>query len=165
PEGVRREGGGTTNEGASGGHWMTCTWLHDMRARWHIRHAALGKHEDAADQASSTAPPAPRNCCGQAPDSEESSSVAARALGGGDGTPTGGGLRVTLPPLNVAPPEGAAVPDVALFVPCYVDQFYPQVGVATGTLLERLGCTVHFRELALVIGAPRARSAKVFLVG
>jgi UDP-N-acetylglucosamine 1-carboxyvinyltransferase len=30
----------------------------------------------------------------------------------------------------------------ALFVPCYVDAFYPEVGIATLELLERLGCEV-----------------------
>ncbi|HEY5824518.1 MAG TPA: (Fe-S)-binding protein, partial [Cyclobacteriaceae bacterium] len=28
---------------------------------------------------------------------------------------------------------------VALFLPCYVDQFYPQVGIATLQLLTKLG--------------------------
>ena len=32
---------------------------------------------------------------------------------------------------------------VGLFIPCYIDQFYPQVGVATLQLLEKHGCTVH----------------------
>jgi L-lactate dehydrogenase complex protein LldE len=31
---------------------------------------------------------------------------------------------------------------VGLFVPCYVDQFYPQVAIATLRLLERVGCEV-----------------------
>ncbi|MDQ7040261.1 MAG: (Fe-S)-binding protein [Rhodothermus sp.] len=31
---------------------------------------------------------------------------------------------------------------VALFVPCYIDQFYPDVARAALTLLERLGCRV-----------------------
>ena len=29
---------------------------------------------------------------------------------------------------------------VALFIPCYVDAFFPEVGIATLELLERLGC-------------------------
>ena len=33
---------------------------------------------------------------------------------------------------------------VALFVPCYVDAFFPEVGIATLELLERLGCEVDF---------------------
>lgn len=50
------------------------------------------------------------------------------------------------------------MPDVALFVPCYVDQFYPQVGMATATLLERLGCTVHFPEEQTCCGQPMANA-------
>ncbi|WCS22663.1 (Fe-S)-binding protein [Methylobacterium sp. NMS14P] len=33
---------------------------------------------------------------------------------------------------------------VGLFVPCYVDAFEPEVGIATLELLERLGCTVEY---------------------
>jgi len=33
---------------------------------------------------------------------------------------------------------------VALFVPCYVDAFEPEVGVATLELLERFGCKVEY---------------------
>ena len=33
---------------------------------------------------------------------------------------------------------------VGLFIPCYVDAFEPEVGVATLELLERLGCTVDY---------------------
>jgi Fe-S oxidoreductase len=33
---------------------------------------------------------------------------------------------------------------VALFVPCYMDAFEPEVGVATLELLERLGCVVEY---------------------
>ena len=33
---------------------------------------------------------------------------------------------------------------VGLFIPCYVDQFYPQVGIATLELLEKVGCTVVY---------------------
>ena len=31
---------------------------------------------------------------------------------------------------------------VGLFIPCYIDQFYPQVGIATLQLLEKCGCEV-----------------------
>ncbi|MDF9800868.1 Fe-S oxidoreductase [Catalinimonas alkaloidigena] len=31
---------------------------------------------------------------------------------------------------------------IGLFVPCYVDQFYPQVAIATLELLEKLGYQV-----------------------
>ncbi|USI73899.1 (Fe-S)-binding protein [Sphingomonas morindae] len=33
---------------------------------------------------------------------------------------------------------------VGLFVPCYVDAFHPEVGIATLQLLERLGCDVEY---------------------
>ncbi len=33
---------------------------------------------------------------------------------------------------------------VALFIPCYMDAFEPEVGIATLELLERLGCTVDY---------------------
>ena len=69
--------------------------------------------------------------------------------------------------------------EVGLFIPCYVDQFYPQVGPATVTLLaarlrfEEPGFGLFISgpsktadiELALVIGAHGARSTMVFLVG
>ncbi len=48
--------------------------------------------------------------------------------------------------------------DVALFVPCYVDQIYPRVGLATADLLERLGVTVHFPEEQTCCGQPMANS-------
>ena len=48
--------------------------------------------------------------------------------------------------------------DVGLFIPCYVDQFYPQVGLATVTLLERLGCKVHFPEAQTCCGQPMANA-------
>lgn len=34
--------------------------------------------------------------------------------------------------------------NVGLFVPCYVDQFYPQVAIATLRVLERVGCEVAY---------------------
>jgi L-lactate dehydrogenase complex protein LldE len=48
--------------------------------------------------------------------------------------------------------------EVALFIPCYVDQLYPQVGLATATLLERLGVKVHFPEAQTCCGQPMANS-------
>jgi len=47
---------------------------------------------------------------------------------------------------------------VALFLPCYVDQFYPQVGIATLELLEKLGCEVHFPMNQTCCGQPMANS-------
>jgi L-lactate dehydrogenase complex protein LldE len=50
------------------------------------------------------------------------------------------------------------VPKVALFVPCYVDQLYPGVAVATLRLLERHGCTVLFPEGQTCCGQPQANA-------
>ena len=48
--------------------------------------------------------------------------------------------------------------EVALFVPCYVDQLYPRVGLATAELLERYGVTVRFPEGQTCCGQPMANS-------
>lgn len=48
--------------------------------------------------------------------------------------------------------------NVALFIPCYVNQFYPQVGIATLQLLERLGCTVSYPINQTCCGQPMANS-------
>jgi L-lactate dehydrogenase complex protein LldE len=47
---------------------------------------------------------------------------------------------------------------VGLFIPCYIDQFYPQVGVATLQILEKLGCEVHFPLKQTCCGQPMANS-------
>ena len=47
---------------------------------------------------------------------------------------------------------------VALFVPCYVDAFYPEVGIATLELLERLGCDVYYPLDQTCCGKPMANS-------
>lgn len=47
---------------------------------------------------------------------------------------------------------------VGLFIPCYVDQFYPQVGIATIELLEKAGCTVDYPFGQTCCGQPMANS-------
>ncbi|MBT28405.1 MAG: Fe-S oxidoreductase [Thalassobius sp.] len=47
---------------------------------------------------------------------------------------------------------------VALFIPCYVDQFYPNVGIATLELLEKLGVEVDFPLDQTCCGQPMANS-------
>ena len=47
---------------------------------------------------------------------------------------------------------------VGLFIPCYIDQFYPQVAVATLELLERLDCKVVFPLNQTCCGQPMANS-------
>lgn len=48
--------------------------------------------------------------------------------------------------------------EVALFVPCYVDQFYPQVGKATLELLRKFGCKVSYPLQQTCCGQPLANS-------
>jgi L-lactate dehydrogenase complex protein LldE len=45
-------------------------------------------------------------------------------------------------------------PDVALFVPCYVDQLAPEVAWATLSVLERAGCRVHYDPAQTCCGQP-----------
>ena len=47
---------------------------------------------------------------------------------------------------------------VGLFIPCYVDQLYPQVGLATVRVLERHGVTVEYPEDQTCCGQPMANS-------
>jgi L-lactate dehydrogenase complex protein LldE len=50
------------------------------------------------------------------------------------------------------------MPKVALFVPCYIDQLYPQVGLATLRVLRRLGLDIEFPEEQTCCGQPMANS-------
>lgn len=50
------------------------------------------------------------------------------------------------------------MPRVGLFIPCYVDQLYPQVGMATVELLERFGCDVEFPSAQTCCGQPMANT-------
>ncbi|TAG51013.1 MAG: (Fe-S)-binding protein [Cytophagales bacterium] len=47
---------------------------------------------------------------------------------------------------------------VALFIPCYIDQFYPNVGIATVQLLEKFGCEISFPLNQTCCGQPMANS-------
>ena len=47
---------------------------------------------------------------------------------------------------------------VGLFIPCYVDQFYPQVAIASLQLLEKLGCKVDYPFSQTCCGQPMANS-------
>ena len=47
---------------------------------------------------------------------------------------------------------------VGLFIPCYVDQFYPQVAIATLQLLEKLGVDVSYPSNQTCCGQPMANS-------
>ncbi|WP_417941078.1 (Fe-S)-binding protein [Flavobacterium sp. RS13.1] len=52
---------------------------------------------------------------------------------------------------------------VGLFIPCYVDQFYPKVGIATYELLMKLGCYVRFPMKQTCCGQPMANSGYAHL--
>ncbi len=45
---------------------------------------------------------------------------------------------------------------VGLFIPCYIDQFYPHVGLATVRVLEHFGATVEFPVEQSCCGQPMA---------
>lgn len=47
---------------------------------------------------------------------------------------------------------------VALFIPCFIDAFFPEVGVATLELLERLGCEVAYPLDQTCCGQPMGNS-------
>jgi L-lactate dehydrogenase complex protein LldE len=47
---------------------------------------------------------------------------------------------------------------VGLFIPCYVDQFYPKAAIATLELLEKLGVDVGFPNGQTCCGQPMANS-------
>ncbi|AKD02284.1 (Fe-S)-binding protein [Pontibacter korlensis] len=47
---------------------------------------------------------------------------------------------------------------VGLFIPCYIDQFYPQVAIATLQLLEKLGVEVAYPLQQTCCGQPMANS-------
>lgn len=47
---------------------------------------------------------------------------------------------------------------IGLFIPCYVDQFYPQVGMATVEVLERHGVEVDFPTAQTCCGQPLANT-------
>lgn len=47
---------------------------------------------------------------------------------------------------------------VGLFVPCYVDQFYPNAAIATLKLLQKLGVDVHYPLNQTCCGQPMANS-------
>lgn len=54
---------------------------------------------------------------------------------------------------------------VALFVPCYIDQFYPQVAKASWELLKKLGCEVQVPMGQTCCGQPMANSGFAHLNG
>lgn len=53
------------------------------------------------------------------------------------------------------------MPRVGLFIPCYVDQLYPDVGLATVEVLERFGCEIDFPAAQTCCGQPMANTGCV----
>jgi len=49
--------------------------------------------------------------------------------------------------------------NVALFITCLTDQFYPRVGIAVTKILEHLNCRVHFPEAQTCCGNPSSTTA------
>ena len=47
---------------------------------------------------------------------------------------------------------------IGLFIPCYIDAFFPEVGIATLELLEKLGCSVEYPLEQTCCGQPMANS-------
>lgn len=52
---------------------------------------------------------------------------------------------------------------IGLFIPCYVNQFFPKVGIATYELLQKLGCSVEFPLDQTCCGQPMANSGYAHL--
>lgn len=52
---------------------------------------------------------------------------------------------------------------IGLFIPCYVNQFYPQVGVATLRLLQQAGCKVEYPMEQTCCGQPMANAGYMSL--
>src|SRR3989339_2206570 len=48
--------------------------------------------------------------------------------------------------------------NIGLFIPCYIDQFYPQVGIATLELLQKIGLNVVYPMKQTCCGQPLANS-------
>lgn len=48
--------------------------------------------------------------------------------------------------------------DVDLFIPCFIDQLYPQTAANTKLLLEKLGCMVHYNPEQTCCGQPMFNS-------
>jgi L-lactate dehydrogenase complex protein LldE len=55
--------------------------------------------------------------------------------------------------------------NVGLFIPCYVDQFYPNAAIATLQLLEKLGVNVTYPKNQTCCGQPMANSGFEHLTG
>lgn len=50
------------------------------------------------------------------------------------------------------------MPKISLFIPCFVDQVYPETGLAAVSLLRQAGCTVHYPREQTCCGQPAFNS-------
>ena len=57
-----------------------------------------------------------------------------------------------------APPKPRNGRKIGLFIPCYIDAFFPEVGIATLELLEKVGCSVEYPLSQTCCGQPMANS-------
>lgn len=48
--------------------------------------------------------------------------------------------------------------DIQLFIPCYIDQLYPETGFNTVKILEKAGCKVHYNPEQTCCGQPAFNS-------
>jgi len=48
--------------------------------------------------------------------------------------------------------------DIQLFIPCYIDQLYPETGFNTLKILEKAGCKVHYNSEQTCCGQPAFNS-------
>jgi len=48
--------------------------------------------------------------------------------------------------------------DIQLFIPCYIDQMYPETGFNTIKILEKAGCKVHYNTEQTCCGQPAYNS-------
>jgi len=48
--------------------------------------------------------------------------------------------------------------EIQLFIPCYIDQFYPQTAFNTIKVLERAGCKIHYNPNQTCCGQPAFNS-------
>lgn len=48
--------------------------------------------------------------------------------------------------------------DIQLFIPCYIDQLYPETGFNTVKILEKAGCKVHYNSEQTCCGQPAYNS-------
>ncbi|MCF0234142.1 MAG: (Fe-S)-binding protein [Thermoguttaceae bacterium] len=55
-------------------------------------------------------------------------------------------------------PEYKAGEEVALFIPCFIDQFFPEAGVATVKILEKLGIPLVYPDEQTCCGQPAFNS-------